>query len=92
MGSFSNLTLANQTVASFTATKSSFTLMAGPIAVNATFLSPVTVCSDVLKHRTIAHLLFGTAKRPCSPVTSVRILLCGHLVDRRRGARCPNLL
>ncbi|KLO15801.1 hypothetical protein SCHPADRAFT_243997 [Schizopora paradoxa] len=48
MGSFSNLALANQTVASFTATKASFTLMAGPVAVNATFLSPLTP-SDLVR-------------------------------------------
>ncbi|KLO15793.1 hypothetical protein SCHPADRAFT_243465 [Schizopora paradoxa] len=35
-------TSANQTAASFTATRSSFMFMAGPVAVNATFLSSVT--------------------------------------------------
>ncbi|KLO15796.1 hypothetical protein SCHPADRAFT_824120 [Schizopora paradoxa] len=37
-----NVTLANQTAVSFTATRMSFALAAGPVAVNATFLSPVT--------------------------------------------------
>ncbi|KLO07475.1 hypothetical protein SCHPADRAFT_881683 [Schizopora paradoxa] len=44
MGSFNltNTTHANQTAISFTATRTSATFAAGPVIVNATFLSPVT--------------------------------------------------
>ncbi|KLO15798.1 DUF1793-domain-containing protein [Schizopora paradoxa] len=37
-----NVTLANQTAANFTATRTSFTFITGPVEVNVTFLSPIT--------------------------------------------------
>ncbi len=41
-----NVTLANQIAVAFTATRTSFVLSAGPVSVNVTFLSPVTVFSS----------------------------------------------
>ncbi|KLO15795.1 hypothetical protein SCHPADRAFT_243599 [Schizopora paradoxa] len=41
-GKAPNATIANQTAASFTATRTSFTFITGPVEVNVTFLSPIT--------------------------------------------------
>lgn len=44
-----NVLLANHTASSFTATRSSFLYQAGPVQVNATFLSPIEVRLNITK-------------------------------------------
>lgn len=96
-------TEANQTAVEFTPTRTSLLFTAGPMQINATFLSPIEVCLffscslKVANQMTvyitiICHSMSFIAYRPRPPVTSVFIFLHDRNKHRREGAQSTHVL